>query len=237
MRLQVRDGNLTRAVAVSIDDQEACVRDLADVLDLGGVSGLTVDGVFHGCDVLLRDVALVNGSAISSSAELASTGPGLDSPSLASGHAWVGVVGGPDTGALVRMDRDQSITIGRGDANDLTIENETVSSEHALIQVVNGQLLVEDLDSHNGTWISGRAISGRRGSTTRFSCESGRRWFERSKWIGEIALSGLPHNMPTTLVESSSIVPRECRLSMDPKRWICPIRSRSGRIPLSQSCP
>jgi S-DNA-T family DNA segregation ATPase FtsK/SpoIIIE len=161
MRLQVEDGDMRRAVAVSIDDQEASVRDLADVLGFGKVPGLRFDGVFHRCDVLLRYVALVNGAAISSGEEVSSSPPDSGSTPFAYGRTWVGLVGGPDTGALIRVDRDRSITIGRGDANDLSVENETVSSKHAVIELVDGQVVVEDLGSHNGTWISSRAISAR----------------------------------------------------------------------------
>lgn len=54
------------------------------------------------------------------------------------------------------------IVVGREGA-DVLLEDPEVSRRHArLIPVENGDLVVEDLDSSNGTWVNGERVEGRR---------------------------------------------------------------------------
>jgi EAL domain-containing protein (putative c-di-GMP-specific phosphodiesterase class I) len=50
--------------------------------------------------------------------------------------------------------------IGRGKNADIRLPNATVSTRHALIQPQDDRLVVEDLDSRNGTFVNGRRIKG-----------------------------------------------------------------------------
>jgi len=57
-----------------------------------------------------------------------------------------------------KMDKDE-ITIGRNNANDITIDNLAVSDRHARIVRDKTGYFVEDLESTNGTFVDGRKIT------------------------------------------------------------------------------
>jgi len=48
--------------------------------------------------------------------------------------------------------------IGRNDANDLVLQEDSVSREHAAIRFENGEFVLYDLNSANGTFINHRAV-------------------------------------------------------------------------------
>ncbi|MFC1815517.1 FHA domain-containing protein [Thermodesulfobacteriota bacterium] len=52
------------------------------------------------------------------------------------------------------LDKDQSMTIGRREDNDVTIENLAVSGHHAKIDSVGDGFLLTDLQSKNGTFVN-----------------------------------------------------------------------------------
>ena len=54
----------------------------------------------------------------------------------------------------------ESITIGRGRANDLTLPDQKVSKKHAKIEVSDDGCLLIDLESKNGTYVDGEGING-----------------------------------------------------------------------------
>ncbi len=51
------------------------------------------------------------------------------------------------------------IRVGRSDQNDVTVHHQSVSSQHCLISFVDGEWLLEDLKSTNGTFINGERVS------------------------------------------------------------------------------
>jgi pSer/pThr/pTyr-binding forkhead associated (FHA) protein len=51
-----------------------------------------------------------------------------------------------------------SITIGRGPDNSIAIDNLAVSSHHAKIKTEQGHLVIEDLDSLNGTFVNSQRV-------------------------------------------------------------------------------
>lgn len=53
---------------------------------------------------------------------------------------------------------DQPITIGRSPENDLHIDNLAVSTRHAKIYREEGKLIVEDLNSLNGTFVNNQRV-------------------------------------------------------------------------------
>jgi pSer/pThr/pTyr-binding forkhead associated (FHA) protein len=57
----------------------------------------------------------------------------------------------------IDMDKD-IISIGRKADNHIVIDNQAVSSHHAIIEKQGDQLFVEDLKSLNGTYLNGRAV-------------------------------------------------------------------------------
>ena len=71
----------------------------------------------------------------------------LGTPSLA-------ITGGPLAGEEVRI--EDGLVMGR--EGDLVIGDPEISRRHAVIRVVDGSLVVDDLQSLNGTWVNGRRI-------------------------------------------------------------------------------
>ncbi|MCK9515777.1 MAG: FHA domain-containing protein [Ottowia sp.] len=49
-------------------------------------------------------------------------------------------------------------TIGRRPYNDIVLEHPTASGEHAVVQVAEGRIVIEDLGSTNGTYVNGVRI-------------------------------------------------------------------------------
>jgi len=57
----------------------------------------------------------------------------------------------------VQITKDKT-TLGRRPYNDIVIDNLAVSGEHAVLQMVGADVLIEDLNSTNGTYINGKAV-------------------------------------------------------------------------------
>jgi pSer/pThr/pTyr-binding forkhead associated (FHA) protein len=58
----------------------------------------------------------------------------------------------------LKIDRDE-IIIGRDSGNDVQIDNEAVSREHAKIIRDQNYYLIEDLTSTNGTFVNGKQVN------------------------------------------------------------------------------
>nr|MDP2191744.1 FHA domain-containing protein [Rhodoferax sp.] len=56
----------------------------------------------------------------------------------------------------VQLTKDRT-TLGRRPYNDIVIDNLAVSGEHAVLQMVGGEVYLEDLNSTNGTYVNGKA--------------------------------------------------------------------------------
>ncbi|MFM2276072.1 MAG: hypothetical protein RL211_1944 [Pseudomonadota bacterium] len=56
----------------------------------------------------------------------------------------------------VQLTKDRT-TLGRRPYNDVVIDNLAVSGEHAVFQMTGNDVLVEDLNSTNGTYVNGKA--------------------------------------------------------------------------------
>lgn len=54
-----------------------------------------------------------------------------------------------------------TLSIGRRPYNDLQLDDLTVSGEHAVVRVRNGEVSIHDLDSRNGTMVNGQSVSQR----------------------------------------------------------------------------
>ena len=154
MRLEVKTDGSTRVVALAVQTPDATVRDLALALGFDGDVALAIDGTILGHAVALGDVPLVDGSVVTPAHMAEQPSPEFDTTVL-------GVVGGPDTGSMCHVDLRESTTVGRGVANDLPIDNTSVSTSHAVVRRTNeGAIEIEDLNSRNGTWIDGSSIAG-----------------------------------------------------------------------------
>lgn len=54
---------------------------------------------------------------------------------------------------------EKIIRIGRGKENEIIINNPTVSKRHAIIKIFKNAILIEDLNSTNGTYVNGKQIN------------------------------------------------------------------------------
>lgn len=57
----------------------------------------------------------------------------------------------------VQLTKDKT-TLGRRPYNDIVIDNLAVSGEHAILQMSGGEVVLEDLNSTNGTYLNGKAV-------------------------------------------------------------------------------
>jgi serine phosphatase RsbU (regulator of sigma subunit) len=69
------------------------------------------------------------------------------------------VLEGTAQGRRLEIDA-QPITIGRGATQTLVCDDRDVSRQHARVSVLNGAVVVEDLNSTNGTFVDDERISG-----------------------------------------------------------------------------
>ena len=80
-----------------------------------------------------------------------------DGKTLTMAGARLVVVRGPDTGASVRLESEET-TVGTGAGATLVLTDATVSRHHLSLQALADGWLVTDLDSTNGTRLDGRRI-------------------------------------------------------------------------------
>ncbi|MDJ0521632.1 MAG: sigma 54-interacting transcriptional regulator [Planctomycetota bacterium] len=59
-----------------------------------------------------------------------------------------------------RLDLEANILLGRHEACDLRLFDETTSRRHARIEVASDVVTLEDLKSSNGTWLNGERVDG-----------------------------------------------------------------------------
>ncbi|OYU45549.1 MAG: FHA domain-containing protein [Burkholderiales bacterium PBB4] len=52
----------------------------------------------------------------------------------------------------------EKTTLGRRPYNDIVIDNLAVSGEHAILQMTGSDVVLEDLNSTNGTYVNGKAV-------------------------------------------------------------------------------
>src|SRR3954462_3710476 len=71
------------------------------------------------------------------------------------------VLEGVDKGRVYK-DLPVPVTIGREEGNGLRLNDERVSRFHAKVQMEDGDIILTDLDSTNGTRVNGSAVQIRR---------------------------------------------------------------------------
>ena len=64
-------------------------------------------------------------------------------------------------GKRLALNHERPTRIGRSADNDIVISDKSVSRHHATISLENGRYVVRDLESQNGTFMSGRRMSSR----------------------------------------------------------------------------
>lgn len=90
---------------------------------------------------------------------------------------------------------DDSLSIGRGNDNDVILGSKEVSRNHALLSVLNGQLYVKDLNSSNGTSINNERIEGNQSKPLKAEDELGFAGFSFQVMASDLASTS---SMPTS---------------------------------------
>lgn len=81
--------------------------------------------------------------------------PGL--PELEPVASKLVITAGDRKGQELLLDR-REVTIGRAENSDLLIRDEFTSTHHAKLVLLNDEWLVQDLNSTNGTFVSGKRV-------------------------------------------------------------------------------
>lgn len=68
------------------------------------------------------------------------------------------VVSGPDMFRFCSILPSERVTIGRDESCDLTLTDVSVSREHAVVSLMGSMLMIEDLQSTNGTSVRGQPV-------------------------------------------------------------------------------
>jgi len=73
-------------------------------------------------------------------------------------HLKLTITNGPQNGQVIELKADK-ITVGRGETNDVVLNDMTISKHHALLSVEGSVLVVRDLASTNGTFVNGKKVT------------------------------------------------------------------------------
>ena len=92
-------------------------------------------------------------------AEAAAASPGYRAAptTFRAGAFQLTAVAGPCSGQVFAL-TGKRMTIGRGRKCDVYLDDESVSREHASVERVEGDMVVEDLRSSNGVFVNGRRV-------------------------------------------------------------------------------
>lgn len=71
---------------------------------------------------------------------------------------FIVVVSGKGETRQIPLDKEK-MTLGRGEDNDIVLPGQEVSRRHALLVIRDGQILLEDLGSANGTLVNGKGVA------------------------------------------------------------------------------
>lgn len=69
------------------------------------------------------------------------------------------VTRGPGAGEVFNLSTESALSVGRAKANDITIEDVAVSSQHCRVRPEGGGFVLHDLKSTNGTFVNDRRVS------------------------------------------------------------------------------
>ena len=101
-------------------------------------------------------VAQANVPAVFSSP--AATAPGESAKPIEQKATKLVVTAGDKVGTEIALSGRQ-LSIGRAGDSDLIVDDEFASTHHAKLVFINGEWLVQDLDSTNGTFLDGQKVS------------------------------------------------------------------------------
>ena len=69
------------------------------------------------------------------------------------------VTHGADAGQVVPLSPEATTSMGRAKANDIVLEDVSVSSQHCRVRPEQGRFVLHDLGSTNGTFVNERRVT------------------------------------------------------------------------------
>jgi pSer/pThr/pTyr-binding forkhead associated (FHA) protein len=69
------------------------------------------------------------------------------------------ITNGPGAGMVFSLNRQSPTSVGRAKANDIVLEDVSVSSQHCRIRPEDGSFVLHDLKSTNGTFVNERRVT------------------------------------------------------------------------------
>jgi RND superfamily putative drug exporter len=112
---------------------------------------------------------------------------------------------GPDAGRRIPLDRE--LLLGNAVEGEGRLHEDCGMSErHArLVQGVHGELVLEDLDSVNGTWVNGKRVDGRQALASGDTLELGQTTFRVADAVGGRAEQATPARSPGPTVAGTGL--------------------------------
>ncbi|MCU0466289.1 MAG: FHA domain-containing protein [Anaerolineae bacterium] len=106
------------------------------------------------------------------------------------------VMDGPDANKSYPIEKDE-VVVGREDHCDIVLRERQISREHIKILREDGQYVVQDLSSRNGTWVNGKKLEG--SQELYDNDEIHVALAVRLQFVGSGATAPLPFEVPQTL--------------------------------------
>ena len=164
MQIVYIDGDTRRELDVRVNNPSATVDDLARALDpTGGDRALLIGDHVADPDFELTEAGIHEGAEVRFGAHAAGArGPlraATPPPGRPSGLALV-VVTGLDAGRRFPLVAGTTV-VGRAPGCEIVLRDGTLSRRHAALSLsAGGDITIDDLESHNGTWVDGEPVVG-----------------------------------------------------------------------------
>ena len=164
MQIVYIEGDTRRELDVRVSNPSATVDDLARALDPTGTRPLLIGGRPADGDFDLLEAGLHEGAEVrfapaggAGRGPLAAAPPGARPGGEGADHELV-VVNGLDAGRRFPL-HPGTVVVGRAPGCDVVLRDGTLSRRHAALTLdADGRVTVDDLESHNGTWLGGEAV-------------------------------------------------------------------------------
>jgi S-DNA-T family DNA segregation ATPase FtsK/SpoIIIE len=157
MQLVLEGAGQLRDIDVNVQVPDATIADLLDALGdraTAGARGIVVNGQFLRGNLGLAQAGLHDGAVVRLVA-----GPSSRPSATVSGGPALAVVAGVDAGHRSSVWPGRTMVIGRDAGCHIVLSGSSVSARHCAVDIDHlGRVIVQDLQSHNGTWIDDEPV-------------------------------------------------------------------------------